>query len=100
MLDWAAIGINVFWILGLALCLAALSYADWWAHHHQVPRRQAWSTSMFLSPFSVGVALVGVSLALTARSAGARALWAAWSLFLIAQSVVVWRRADERNDDG
>ena len=65
MLDWKGIGVNALWVIGLALCLAAVSHADWWAHSRRVTRRRAWGTPMFLRPFYAGLLLVAASLFLT-----------------------------------
>lgn len=41
MIDWAMVGANTLWILGLALGLATLSYASWdaWASHETFRQR-------------------------------------------------------------
>ncbi len=41
MIDWAMVGANTLWILGLALGLATLSYASWdaWATHETFRQR-------------------------------------------------------------
>jgi len=98
MLDWAGVGVNALWVVGAALALAAISYADWWAHSHQVHRRLAWSTPAFLSSFFMGLALVGLSLFLQAHSPWERVLWGTWSLLLTGQSVFLWRRRDGQTD--
>jgi hypothetical protein len=99
MLDWKGIGVNALWVIGLALCLAAVSHADWWAHSRRVTRRRAWGTPMFLRPFYAGLLLVAASLFLGADSMTERILWGAWSLLLAGQSIQVWRRPGQGNHD-
>jgi hypothetical protein len=95
MLDWKGIGVNALWVIGLALCLAAVSYADWWAHCRRISRRRAWGTSVFLTPFCAGLTLVSTSVFLGASSGIERILWAVWSLLLAGYTISAWRRSGQ-----
>ena len=87
MLNWKGIGVNTLWIVGAALCLATFSYCDWWAYNQKIRRRQVWRTTMFVAPFSIGLALVSATFAFKTGSPLVRVFWAAWSTLLIAQSI-------------
>jgi hypothetical protein len=99
MLNWKGIGSSALWVIGVSLCLAALSYADWWAHCRRVSRRQAWNTAMFLMPFSAGLSLVCAGLSLKAHRPAERAFWAVWTLLLIVGGLFLSRPADGGTDD-
>jgi hypothetical protein len=43
MIDWANLGANALWILGCAIALATLSYANWQAAIHEA-KIAAWLT--------------------------------------------------------
>lgn len=68
--------IHSFWITGLALLLAALSY-----HHYQAAQqgqslRQQLGTSSFQAVFYLSLVLVGIGLAGTSATVWEMILWA------------------------
>ncbi len=66
MIDWQSIVSNAFWILGLAVILAGLSYYYWLSE--QLGRRlgDVLSKAPFLFVMMSGLLLVGIGLTLTA----------------------------------
>lgn len=66
MINWLSVVGNGFWILGLALILAGLSYYYWLAGQLGHPFTQELSGRAFQRLAVGGLLLVGVGLALTA----------------------------------
>lgn len=83
--------INSFWILGLALLVAAFSY-----HYDQAQRRQR-SLRLQLSEPSFNIAawaaavLVGIGLAGTSARSWEAAIWIAFTIFSLANIILAWR---------
>lgn len=67
MINWLSVVYNTFWIVGLALILAAFSYYYWLAGQLGRPLRQELSQPPFQRVATVGMLLVGIGLALTAN---------------------------------
>lgn len=89
MIDWFGVFRNALWIFGLALALAAFSYADWW-RRVQVPRQslgRALEGSWFRVAFSLGLALFCAGLALGGGPWWMVALWAGLGLLFLGQGV-------------
>jgi hypothetical protein len=75
-IDWPALIRGAVWILGLSICLAAWSYATWWAGVHRVSWRRAVAMPIFTVPFFVGLALFSAGLAWGLDRLWMRVLWA------------------------
>ena len=82
MIDWLNVLFNLLWVLGLALILAALSYADWLAHVRGLRTRQLLGTPTFRFCLSAGLGLVSLGLLLLSRGWLERLLWAGLVLVL------------------
>ncbi|MCL4802867.1 MAG: hypothetical protein KJ046_01045 [Anaerolineae bacterium] len=67
MINWMSVVYNSFWIVGLALMLAAFSYYYWLAGQAGRPLRQELSRPPFQGVATIGMLLVGIGLALTAK---------------------------------
>lgn len=81
-IDWFGVFYNALWILGLAVGLAALSYADW-RRRLQQPRltlRQALAQPAFQAAWSLGLLLFCAGLALSRGPWWQTAAWAALAL--------------------
>ena len=76
MIDWLNVFYNSLWILGLAIILAAFSYADWRAHQMGIKLRMQLNASAFQRPLSMGLILVSLSLALLADVWWEQVIWA------------------------
>ncbi len=90
---------NSFWILGLSLLLASLSY-----HHYQAQRserslREQLSTRSFLLSAWSSAALVGVGLAATSTRLWETVIWIAFTLYSIVNAVGVWRASSNSSPD-
>ena len=85
MIDWIMVGSNTLWILGLAIALAALSYASWqsWATHE--PFRQTLSRPSFQAVLNLAGLLFCLGLAATSS-----VLWQA-VIWLLLAALFLWR---------
>ena len=86
MINWLNLLYNIPWILGLAIILAAFSYADWQAHLSGHKLRQRLNAPSFQRPLSLGLLLVSLSLLFLARTWWERLIWAVFAALFIWQS--------------
>lgn len=84
-IDWFGVFSNALWIVGLAVALAAVSYADWRRRlrHPRQTLRQALGRPAFQAAWSLGLLLVCVGLALTSEPWWQRLLWAALAVAFV-----------------
>ncbi len=87
MIDLWGVMANGLWILGLAVVLAALSWADWKAKASSTPLRVTLAKAPVQRILNLGLALFCAGLAATATSWWQRILWGALSLGWIIQIV-------------
>jgi multisubunit Na+/H+ antiporter MnhB subunit len=90
MINLASVAVNLLWVLGLTVILAALGYYDWLARERGMSLRQALASRGFVIAAGVGLALVSLGLAGTARDAE-RVLWLILTLVFVAQAWRAWR---------
>lgn len=89
MIDWLGVFRNALWILGLALALAAFSYADWW-RRVQVPKQslgKALEGPWFRAVLGLGLALFCAGLALGGGPWWVVVLWTGLGLLFLGQGV-------------
>jgi hypothetical protein len=87
---------SVLWILGSAICLAAYSYARWWAYQKGLRVRQVIGLPQFVVPFFAGVAIFCVGMAVGAARAFEVILWLLLAILSAAYSSATWL-ADRRH---
>ena len=75
MMDFRSVVANTLWILGLALILAALSWAYWVAVQEHVRFRVALSRPGVARALDGGLMLFCAGLAATARTGWEQVLW-------------------------
>ena len=75
MMDFRSVVANTLWILGLALILAALSWARWVAARENVRFRVALSRPGVARALDGGLMLFCAGLAATARTGWEQVLW-------------------------
>ena len=93
MIDWLTVVAHGFWIAGLALILAALSYYTWLAGQEGRSLRQELAGRAFQKPLLVGLLLVGVGLSGTSQQPWQLVVAAAVALGAAIALVFVWRTA-------
>ncbi len=81
MINWQSIFFNSFWILGLAVLLAAFSYQYWAATQENKRLRVQLNQPIFMRFFWLSMALIGVGLAGTSTSLWEIIIWILLSLF-------------------
>ena len=94
MINWFGVFHNALWIFGLAVVLAALSYADW-RRRLAVPRvsfRKALAEPGFQAAVSLGFTLFCAGLALSSTVWWQIAAWAALGLFFVWNGLTCLRR--------
>lgn len=77
MIDWAGVIVNSSWLLGLAVCLTAVSYADWQAHRARCRLREVMGRPAFQLALWTGLTLFCVGVALSDGRWWERILWGA-----------------------
>lgn len=80
MIDWLHVAFNALWLLGLALILAAFSYAGWLAQARGMRTRQLLGTPTFQLSFTIGMGLVSLGLFFLGRGWLEHVLWAAFTV--------------------
>ncbi len=100
MIDWINLASNALWILGLALGLAALSYASWAASLQAVPLRRQLQQLPYQRLFALAGALFCLGLAATAAAAWETVVWALLALAFLVQLALTWRPAPQEPAEG
>lgn len=67
MINWFSVVANGFWLMGLAVVLAGLSYYYWLAAQANRPFGQIIGSAPFQRVAVIGLLLVGIGLVLTAN---------------------------------
>jgi hypothetical protein len=84
MIDWYALVLNTFWIIGLALLLAAISYHYWLAPLEGRSLRQQLDQPAFLQHFWISFSFISIGLAGTSQRVWEMILWI---IFLLISAV-------------
>jgi hypothetical protein len=90
LIDWRLVGFSAAWILGLAVVLAALGFADFQARLHGRRFRDQVRLPAYQAPIDIGLALFCLGMAGSAGGVWEVALWgalAAGFVYLAARSV-------------
>lgn len=74
MIDWRGVLSNSAWIVGLAMALAAFSYAEWRAASRGEDLRAALARRQFRILLSAGMALISLGLAFAGHRPWAKSL--------------------------
>jgi membrane protein implicated in regulation of membrane protease activity len=88
MVDWLGVATNSVWILGLALVLAVLSYADWSAHTTRQRLREVLGQAAFRVALWSGLTLFCAGVAF---SGGCWWEGVLWGVLAVMAAVKVWR---------
>ena len=93
MIDWSSIFINSFWIIGLALLLAAFSYHYWLASQENRRLKEELARPPFQTYFWISFVLIGIGLAGTSQRTWETIVWIIFVIFSIVNTVQVYMRA-------
>ncbi len=91
MINWLSILINSFWILGLAILLAAFSYHYWQASLKNQQLRVQLNQASFLRSFWFGLTLISIGLAGTSATTWETIIWVGFTLLNLVNLVRVGR---------
>lgn len=80
MIDWQSVFFNGFWILGLAILLAAVSYYSWKARVEKRRVRARLNDPPFLRLFWLSFSFIGIGLAGTSSRWWETGLWVVFTL--------------------
>lgn len=92
MIDWASLGANALWIVGLALALATFSYGSWQAVVQGEQLRKRLRQPGIQIAFSLAGLLFSAGLAATAGAPLEMVLWGGLTLLFLLQIVLTIRR--------
>lgn len=87
MIDWLSVLFNSFWILGLSLLVAALSYHYWLARETERRLRTQFNQPSFLRVFWTSLALIGIGLAGTSQTTWETAVWILFIILSIINAI-------------
>lgn len=94
MINWQSVIFNSFWILGLALLLAAFSYHYWDATQHGRSLRTQLSQANFLRFFWLAIFLVSIGLIGTSQQVWEMAVWGGLAIFALYSIFGLSRKAE------
>jgi putative inorganic carbon (HCO3(-)) transporter len=80
LVDWLWVAENGLWVFGLAIMLAALSWAGWQAERSRIALRAVLASSRAGLWVDSGVILIAASLASSARTALERVIWVVFTI--------------------
>ncbi len=100
MVDWAGMGKTALWVLGLAIVLATWSWNEWWARVHKRRLRSVLGEARFQVPFSIGLLVFCVGMALSESVLWKSAVWAVLALAFAWQGVQAWKGRRSHLTDG
>jgi hypothetical protein len=92
MIDWMGLAANSLWILGLAVALAALSYASWQAWQNKEKLRLRLASRGAQLAFNLAGVLFCAGLAAASQSWWQILLWAILGLLFLAQLLLSLRK--------
>jgi hypothetical protein len=92
VIDWQSLFFNSFWILGLAILLAAFSYHYWVAQQAEVRLNEQLNTPPFQQLFWLSFVFIGVGLVGTSTAWWEMGIWLLFTLWSIVNSVRLWRQ--------
>lgn len=96
MINWLSVLSNSAWILGLAVILAAMSYAYWESTQAGRSFRESLGSPAFMMPLYGGLMLIGLGLLGT----GGSALEYLLAALLVAGSAVAFVRSYQSRTEG
>ena len=87
VINWFSVFINSFWIIGLAILLAAFSYHYWLADQENRRLREQLNQPAFQKLFWLSFIFIGIGLAGTSQTGWETGLWIIFTLFSIVNTI-------------
>jgi hypothetical protein len=100
MIDWWGVFVNLMWIAGLAICLAALSMASYRARVTQVRIGQLLAEPKTLCALSGGMMLFCLGLLLSQTALWQRIVFGLLSALFASQTALYWRQVRRSDRPG
>jgi hypothetical protein len=104
VIDWYNVIVNSFWILGLAIILAAGSYHHWLAGEYDRPLRAQLDNPSFQLPVWIGFCFICIGLAGSSDRVWETIIWIIFGLIGLAYSVqnglALWRSSRNSSSNG
>jgi uncharacterized membrane protein YiaA len=91
MMDWAALVGSALWILGLAVCLAALSMARYEARAERGSAASRLRQPQLQLALASGACLICVGLLFASSAWWEKGIWGLFAAFSIVWAVRLWR---------
>jgi hypothetical protein len=90
VIDWYSVLFNAFWILGLAVIVAAFSYHHWEARQNQRRLKEQLNQPDFLRMFWFGFILICMGLAGTSEQLWEMVVWGIFTVIGIINVIRNW----------
>jgi hypothetical protein len=90
VIDWAGVAVNTAWVLGLAVLLATLSYADWARHCEGARWRDVLGRTTYRSLLNGGMVLVCLGLLGGGRGLLEKVLWGLMAAWFAGDVALAW----------
>ncbi|MEJ2748582.1 MAG: hypothetical protein P8183_11850 [Anaerolineae bacterium] len=91
VINWQSVIVNSFWILGLAILLAAFSYHYWLANEESRRLRDQLNQPTFQRLYWLSFVFVGIGLAGTSQKTWEMIVWIIFTLFSVVNTVGAYR---------
>jgi hypothetical protein len=91
MIDWLGLLENALWLLGCALALAVLSYADWAAHISHLRLRDYVKRPRLQAAFNLAGLLFALGLGSTSETILEQLIWLALAVLMAGLAWRTWR---------
>ena len=92
VIDWRLVAFSALWLTGLAVLLAAFSFADYFAAQQHVRTRAVLGWPGFQAALNLGLVLFCLGLLGTAHPWWQQLLWALLAVAFAYQFWAAWRR--------
>ena len=94
VINWQSVIINSFWIIGLALLLAAFSYHFWAAQKQKRRLRDQLNHPTFQQLYWLSFVFIGIGLSGTSRRTWEMVIWIIFTLFSVVNTARIHRSWD------
>jgi hypothetical protein len=100
LIDWRLVLFSALWIVGLALLLAAFSFADYAAHERHTRTRAVLAEPGYQLAVNAGLVLFCLGLSGRVRAGWETALWIVLASAFTYQGALAWRAGHKARPSG